>query len=72
MKAHAYCRSWSLLPHAHMPFKFWDENFLTTTYLINCMPSNIIDFDTPFEHLLHTKPDYASLRTFGCACWPNL
>ena len=22
--------------------------------------------------LLHTKPDYTSLRVFGCACWPNL
>jgi histone deacetylase 1/2 len=24
------------------------------------------------ERLLHKTPDYASLRIFGCACWPNL
>jgi hypothetical protein len=62
----------SLLAHAHMPLKFWDEAFLTATYLINRMPSKIINFDTPLERLFHTKPDYGSLRTFGCACWPNL
>lgn len=22
--------------------------------------------------MFHTKPDYTFLRTFGCACWPNL
>jgi hypothetical protein len=24
------------------------------------------------EHLFHNKPDYSFLKTFGCACWPNL
>jgi histone deacetylase 1/2 len=62
----------SLLAYAHMPLKFWDEAFLTATYLINRMPSKVINFDTPLERLFHTKPDYESLRTFGCACWPNL
>jgi histone deacetylase 1/2 len=62
----------SLLAHADMPLKFWDEAFLTATYLINRMPNKIIDFYTPLERLFHTKPDYASLHTFGCACWPNL
>jgi histone deacetylase 1/2 len=62
----------SLLAYAHMPLKFWDEAFLTATYLINRMPSKVINFDTPLERLFHTKPDYESLHTFGCACWPNL
>jgi hypothetical protein len=62
----------SSLAHAHMPLKFWDEAFLTATYLTNRIPSKIINFDTPLERLFHTKPDCASFRTFGCACWPNL
>jgi histone deacetylase 1/2 len=62
----------SLLAHAHMPLKFQDEAFLTTTYLINHVPSKIINSDTSLERLFKTKPDYTSLRTFGCACWPNL
>jgi histone deacetylase 1/2 len=62
----------SLLAHASMPLKFWDEAFLTAVYLINCLPSRVINKDTPFERLFSNKPDYSSLRTFGCACWPNL
>jgi histone deacetylase 1/2 len=62
----------SLLAHASMPLKFWDEAFITATYLINHIPSKVIQGQTPFELLLKQKPDYLMLRTFGCACWPNL
>jgi histone deacetylase 1/2 len=62
----------SLLAHASMPLKFWDEAFLTATFLINLLPSKVINSETPVERLLHTKPNYDSLRIFGCACWPNL
>jgi histone deacetylase 1/2 len=55
-----------------MPLKFWDEAFLTATCLINMLPSKVINFATPVEKLLHVKPNYESLRIFGCACWPNL
>ncbi|WVZ83847.1 hypothetical protein U9M48_030944 [Paspalum notatum var. saurae] len=62
----------ALLAKASMPLKFWDEAFLTATYLINMLPSKVIDYNTPVERLLHQKPDYTSLCIFGCACWPNL
>jgi hypothetical protein len=62
----------SLLAHASMPLKFWDEAFMADTFLINRLPSKVIDNKMPFERLLQKKPDYLSLRTFGFACWPNL
>jgi histone deacetylase 1/2 len=62
----------SLLAHASMPLKFWDEAFPTVTCLINMLTSKVIDFATPVEKLLQTKPNYYSLRIIGCACWPNL
>jgi histone deacetylase 1/2 len=62
----------ALLANASMPLKFWDEAFLTATYLINLLPSKVINFDTPIQRLLKEAPDYSSLRVFGCACWPNL
>ena len=55
-----------------MPLKFWNEAFLTATHLINILPSRVINYQTPTERLWQTKPNYASLRVFGCACWPNL
>jgi histone deacetylase 1/2 len=36
------------------------------------MPSRVIHNSTPIELLTKHKPNYQFLRTFGCACWPNL
>ena len=62
----------ALLANAHMPLKFWDEAFLTATFLINLLLTKVLDLESPVERLLKTKPNYDALRTFGCACWPNL
>jgi hypothetical protein len=62
----------SLLAHASIPLKFWDEAFQTATYLINRFPSKIINDSSPLERLFHQTPDYTCFRTFGCACWPHL
>lgn len=62
----------TLLAHATMLLEFWDEAFLTAVFLINRLPSRVINNDTPFFRLFGQQPDYTSLRTFGCACWPNL
>jgi histone deacetylase 1/2 len=62
----------SLLAHASMPLKFWDEAFSTVVYLINRLPSKVIASQSPFERLFKQKPDYTFLRIFGCAVWPNL
>jgi transposase InsO family protein len=62
----------SLLAQASMPLKYWDQAFLAATYLINRLPSRVINNSTPLERLLNQETDYSSLRTFGCACWPNL
>jgi hypothetical protein len=55
-----------------MPLKFWDEALLTATYLINLLPSKVINFETPVQRLLKDTPDYNSLQVSRCACWPNL
>jgi transposase InsO family protein len=62
----------ALLAHASMPIKFWDEAFLTATYLINRMPTRVIDNKCPLERLFKTSPNYSLLKIFGCACWPHL
>jgi hypothetical protein len=62
----------SLLAHASMPLKYWDETFLAATYLIDRLPTKVLDFPSPLETLFKEKPNYAGLHTFGCACWPNL
>ena len=62
----------ALLAHASLPLRFWDEAFLTACYLINRMPTPVLQKDTPIHRLLRVPPNYTFLRTFGCACWPSL
>jgi histone deacetylase 1/2 len=33
----------ALLANASMPLKYWDEAFLTATFLINLLPSKVIE-----------------------------
>jgi histone deacetylase 1/2 len=62
----------TLLAHASMPLKIWDEAFLTAVFLINRLPTRVIHNDTPLHRLYEKDPDYTFLQTFGCACLPNL
>jgi hypothetical protein len=62
----------ALLAHAAMPIKFWDEAFTIATYLINRLPTRVIDNLTPLQRLFKTPPIYFLLKIFGCACWPHL
>jgi hypothetical protein len=64
--------SLSLLSHAHMPLRFWDDAFQTACYLINRLPTHVLQNKSPFEKLFHSVPDYLFFKTFGYACWPNL
>lgn len=40
--------------------------------MINRPPTPILSYSTPCNKLFHQEPDYASLKTFGCACYPHL
>ncbi|KAM6584466.1 hypothetical protein CsatB_011468 [Cannabis sativa] len=60
----------TLLAQAHMPLKYWWEAFQTSVYLINRLPTPILDHKSPFEAVHGKKPDYAFLKVFGVACFP--
>ena len=62
----------ALLAHSQLPLRYWDEAFLTACYLINRMPTPVINKETPLYRLMHVQPNYSFLRIFGCACWPSL
>lgn len=62
----------SLLAHASMPQLFWVEAFQTASFLINLMPTPLLQNKSPFEVRFKTPPDYRFLKVFGCLCWPCL
>jgi histone deacetylase 1/2 len=51
---------------------FWEDAFLTAVFIINRLPTPILNHKSPYEMVHQQKPDYNFLRTFGCACWPYL
>jgi len=51
----------TLLAHSSMPLKYWDEDFSTAVYLINRLPSKVINNETPYERLLGHSLDYSFL-----------
>ncbi|KAK9062516.1 hypothetical protein SSX86_019703 [Deinandra increscens subsp. villosa] len=54
---------------ANLPIKFWGECILTATYIINRLPSKIIQNKTPYEIVFGHKPDYEQMRVFGCLAY---
>ena len=63
--------SLSLITQASVPMKLGDEAFLMATYLINHIPSYVIDFSTSLNRQHHDKPNLLffsssiQLRLFG-------
>lgn len=62
----------TLLAQAQMPFQYWWKAFSTAVYLINRLPSQVTQNETPYSLLLHKEPDYKLLKPFGCAYYPCL
>ncbi|OMO62605.1 Integrase, catalytic core [Corchorus capsularis] len=62
----------TMMLHASVPKRFWVEAFSTAVWLINRLPSKVLNMKSPFEKLFHKTPDYSSLRVFGSLCFPYL
>lgn len=62
----------TLLAQAKMPLYYWWEAFATAVFLINRLPSQILQNQSPYDLLFHKTPDYKAMKTFGCACYPCL
>lgn len=48
----------ALLAHSNMPLKYWEDALLTSTYIINLLPTKILHQKSPFEMVHNRKPDY--------------
>ena len=62
----------TLLAQASLPIHYWDEAVRTAVYIYNILPTPVLHSKSPIEVLLHAKPDYSMLKTFGCSCYPNI
>lgn len=62
----------TLLAHSSMPLRFWWDVFATTVFIINHLPTPVLNYISLWEKAFCSIPDFAFLRTFGCACYPCL
>lgn len=51
---------------AGLDLKYWGECVLTAAYILNRLPSSVLDNKTPHEVLLGKPADYTILKAFGC------
>jgi transposase InsO family protein len=59
-----------LLFHMHVPKQFWSDAVLTACYLINRMPSLVLDGVSPHSLLYPSTPPFPlPLKVFGCICY---
>jgi hypothetical protein len=62
----------TLIAQAGLSPKYLVDAFLTSIYLINRLPSPVLQQESPYSKLFHHSLDYTYLRTFGCLCYPLL
>ena len=59
----------ALLLFAKVLAPFWDEAALHAIHAINCIPSPVIQNQTPYKRLFGSPPDYHHLCFFSFACF---
>ena len=59
----------SMMFHMKVPKYFWGDALVAACYLINRIPTKVLDDLSPFEVLNQSKPHIEHLRVFGCVCF---
>ena len=56
-----------------MPLKFWWNACVSFVFIINRLPTKVLaSFQSPFQTLFGSKPDYSFFKVFGRSCYPYL
>ncbi|KAJ0078370.1 hypothetical protein Patl1_36937 [Pistacia atlantica] len=62
----------TLLVQSGLPKRFWVYAFLTSVFIINLLPTKVLDYSSPYQRLFHLSPNFTYFRSFGCQCFPYL
>ncbi|KAG7578958.1 Reverse transcriptase RNA-dependent DNA polymerase [Arabidopsis thaliana x Arabidopsis arenosa] len=59
----------AMLFEKHMPKRFWGDAVLTSCYLINRIPTRILNNQSPFQVLNNQSANIDHLKVFGSVCF---
>jgi hypothetical protein len=63
----------AMLNNARLPICFWGKVLLYYTWLLNmCLLAAIPANTTPYKMANKRKPNYLTLRVFGCRAWAHM
>jgi hypothetical protein len=61
----------ALLYQSKLPLSFWSYAFLHAVYLINRVPTPVLQNQSPYHLLYNTPPDATDFKVFGCLCYAS-
>lgn len=64
LKLALLCSSMALIIGYHAPASFWIDAFISATYIINRLPTKVLDNKSPFEFVFGFSPYYNVFRVF--------
>ncbi|KAF5812881.1 putative RNA-directed DNA polymerase [Helianthus annuus] len=62
----------TLMFQSGLPLKFWSDCVLTAVYIINRLPSSVLNGKSPYELMFSFKPSLSHFRNFGCLCFSTI
>ena len=61
----------ALMFQSNLPKHFWNFAVSHAVFLINRLPSKVLNNKTPIELLYNTPPDISIIKIFGCECFAS-
>ena len=59
----------ALMIQSHLPKIYWSYSVIHVTYIINMLPTPVLNYSSPHEMLYKTEVDFTELKVFGSLCY---
>ena len=61
----------ALMIQSHLPKIYWSYSVIHVMYIINMLPTLVLNYSSPHEMLYKTKADFNGLKVFSSLCYAN-